>query len=64
MNFTIPLVDDLPNHLYFEISLHKAWVDWIDEECEEVGMNRLEMVRELVKLGMVVIKRKEELNDC
>ena len=63
MNFTIPLVDDLPNYEYFEISLHKAWVQWIDEECEEHGFERMELIRELVKLGMVVWKGKHELPD-
>ena len=63
MSFTIPVVDDLPYHQYFEISLHNAWVDWIDEECEEVGMNRMELIKELVKLGMVTWKVGTQTTD-
>ena len=59
MGFTIPLADDDPNEIYFEINLHQSWMRFIDSECEEYGMERIDLVRELVKLGMVAWRGQE-----
>ena len=59
MGFTIPLADDDPNEIYFEINLHQSWMRFIDSECEEYGMERNDLVRELVKLGMVAWRGQE-----
>ena len=60
MNFTIPVADDDPNDVYFEINLHKSWMKLIDAECEEYGMDRMYFVKELVKLGLVAWKAEED----
>ena len=59
-NFIIPVTDDDPNDVYFEINLHKSWMKFIDAEWEEYGMDRMYFVKELVKLGMVAWKADEE----
>ena len=63
MSFTIPVMDDDPNEIYFEINLHKSWVRFIDEECEEYGYDRMGFIKELVKLGMVAWKSNEDKED-
>ena len=60
MSFSIPVMEDDPNDVYFEINLHRSWVKYIDLECEEYGFDRMSFVRELVKLGMVAWKNEEE----
>ena len=59
MSFAIPVVEDDPNEIYFEMNLHKSWMRFIDEECEEYGIERMDFVRELVKLGMIAWKGNE-----
>ena len=59
MSITIPVVEDDPNEVYFEINIHKSWMRFVDAECEEYGMERMDFVRELVKLGMMTWKGNE-----
>tara|TARA_B100000085_G_C18193715_1_gene370704 strand:+ start:166 stop:387 length:222 start_codon:yes stop_codon:yes gene_type:complete len=61
MTFSIPVMEDDPNDVYFEMNLHRSWMKYIDEECDEYGYDRMNFVRELVKLGLMAWKNKEEL---
>ena len=62
MSFTIPVADDDPNDIYFEINLHQSWMRFIDSECEEYEMERIVFIRELVKLGLIAWKKQEKEN--
>ena len=63
MNFTIPLAEDSLNEIFFEMSLHQSWIELIDVQCEEYGMERNELLKELIKLGLVVWTGREKNNN-